>query len=408
MIFLLNFNSTIKIDYLLVSTLQYLFMVYFSIHIMLNQNDIISSDLVSDEAITSDNDVIESIDESDPINQINQIEKMLTLNLDYISKTPYRTWVQDVKHKSGYEPCNYIVDSSIRTDNSYEYAPEEKKKCRYDDDFLKKHSMVTIDQTGKTVDFVDASYIGDSFISASAPINCNYGNWWKLIYDKVSLIVMVTPYVESGRTKADKYIPLEENKFTVYGDYLVKIDTIESDEQNGISVSKLTIRKTDNDNNDFFKFPVKIDELINGSIENTNTNDRTVCFIHYTHWTDNHIPDYNEFKKLIIVYEKYQILSFHTEKQNLKPLVHCSAGIGRTGTFIAIQYLINEIKTKIIMNNNSSSNTELNTELNIDFNIVKTINKMRTCRSGMVQTNTQVQFIYNYIRDAIINNEIQS
>uniref|UniRef100_A0A0M3J502 protein-tyrosine-phosphatase n=1 Tax=Anisakis simplex TaxID=6269 RepID=A0A0M3J502_ANISI len=63
-------------------------------------------------------------------------------------------------------------------------------------------------------------------------------------------------------------------------------------------------------------------------------------------------------------------------------IVHCSAGIGRTGTFIVIDILINQIK-------------RIGTHCQLD--IPKTVQMVREQRSGMVQTEQQYRFLYQAI-----------
>lgn len=67
-------------------------------------------------------------------------------------------------------------------------------------------------------------------------------------------------------------------------------------------------------------------------------------------------------------------------------MVHCSAGIGRTGAFIVIDLLINYIKTM---------------GLNCDIDISRTIQAIREQRSGMVQTETQYRFIYKAVQQYV-------
>lgn len=67
-------------------------------------------------------------------------------------------------------------------------------------------------------------------------------------------------------------------------------------------------------------------------------------------------------------------------------VVHCSAGIGRTGTFIVIDTLVNYIKTM---------------GLNCDIDIARTIQSVREQRSGMVQTETQYRFIYKAVQQYV-------
>jgi len=340
---------------------------------------------------TTKSDSIESIGSIESIESIESDESdesekdnPFLLTCDYVSKTPFRKWNKQIKKQFGFGPFSIISETQETINkNRYVHTTDELNRCRYDDYFLKNGNIVTVNENGDCVNFVDASYIGEKFISASAPIPYNYENWWNMIYDKVNIIVMVTPYIESNKLKADRYIPYEDDKFTSYGIFLIKSNTIEINETSGIVITKLTVRKSLTDN-----------------INDTNSidcTDRIVYHIHYTRWTDHHIPDYNEFKILMNVYDKYvQMYDTEYSTKNLKPLVHCSAGVGRTGTFIAIRYLMDDISLK--RTNNSL--------IDVKFNIAETIKWMRDWRSGMVQTVSQFQFIYDYIREAIINNEL--
>ena len=60
-------------------------------------------------------------------------------------------------------------------------------------------------------------------------------------------------------------------------------------------------------------------------------------------------------------------------------LVHCSAGIGRTGTFIVIDMILDQIKRN---------------GLDCEIDIQRTIQMVRSQRSGMVQTEAQYKFVY--------------
>lgn len=64
-------------------------------------------------------------------------------------------------------------------------------------------------------------------------------------------------------------------------------------------------------------------------------------------------------------------------------MVHCSAGAGRTGTFVAVDILLQRVK-----NNNK-------------INVFNTVLKLRQQRVGMVQTETQLGYIYKCISQAI-------
>lgn len=103
---------------------------------------------------------------------------------------------------------------------------------------------------------------------------------------------------------------------------------------------------------------------------------REIWHYQYLSWPDHGVPS-----------EPGGVLSFLdqiNQRQESLPhagpiIVHCSAGIGRTGTIIVIDMLMESISTK---------------GLDCDIDIQKTIQMVRAQRSGMVQTEAQYKFIY--------------
>jgi tyrosine-protein phosphatase non-receptor type 11 len=66
--------------------------------------------------------------------------------------------------------------------------------------------------------------------------------------------------------------------------------------------------------------------------------------------------------------------------------VHCSAGIGRTGTFIVIDMILDQIDRE---------------GLDCEIDIHRTIQMVRSQRSGMVQTEAQYKFVYYAVQHYI-------
>lgn len=69
-------------------------------------------------------------------------------------------------------------------------------------------------------------------------------------------------------------------------------------------------------------------------------------------------------------------------------IVHCSAGIGRSGTFIALDWLLQEL-----------SEGALDTTDDGEDPVVTVIEKLRDQRYGMVQSKQQFLFLYDAIRE---------
>ncbi|NXY54665.1 PTN6 phosphatase, partial [Callaeas wilsoni] len=107
---------------------------------------------------------------------------------------------------------------------------------------------------------------------------------------------------------------------------------------------------------------------------------RLVRHFQYCSWPDHGVPN-----------EPGGVLSFLDQVNRAQRsipgsgpiVVHCSAGIGRTGTIIVIDILVDTIHRQ---------------GLDCDIDIPKTIQMVRRQRSGMVQTEAQYRFVYTAVQ----------
>lgn len=81
-----------------------------------------------------------------------------------------------------------------------------------------------------------------------------------------------------------------------------------------------------------------------------------------------------------------QLMQEHPDYAPGAIVVHCSAGIGRTGTFIVIDMILDQIDKQ---------------GLNCEIDIQRTIQMVRSQRSGMVQTEAQYKFVYLAVKHYI-------
>ena len=94
------------------------------------------------------------------------------------------------------------------------------------------------------------------------------------------------------------------------------------------------------------------------------TTRKTITHIQYTSWPDHEVPEYAD--EILYLYYKVKALS------RAGPLlVHCSAGVGRTGTFIALDNLLQQ------------------SEAEKQVNVFECVSEMREDRCEMVQTVKQ-------------------
>ncbi|XP_031431482.1 tyrosine-protein phosphatase non-receptor type 6 [Clupea harengus] len=241
--------------------------------------------------------------------------------------------------------------------------PENKSKNRY-------KNILPFDETRVRLESGDPNTVGSDYINANfvtnklhepgfqkAYIACQgcllstVNDFWQMMWQEGSrVIVMTTREVEKGRNKCVPYWP-DSGTRKEFGRYLVS------------SVSE----------RDATDYKIRVVEM---APLDQSEQARTIWQYQYLSWPDHGVPQ-----------EPGGVLSFLTQvnsKQMEYPkagpmIVHCSAGIGRTGTIIVIDILIDIIDTK---------------GLDSDIDIQKCIQMVREQRSGMVQTEAQYKFIY--------------
>lgn len=220
---------------------------------------------------------------------------------------------------------------------------------------------------GHGTDYINASYISDlegktTYISAQGPIGENecvggrrdatISDFWRMILqENVDCIVMLTQLVESMKTKCSAYWP--EN----VGDTMVL--------NYGMSVNFYCIVE---DENSFQREFLVFDE--------SESSPKKVLQWHFKGWKDGAAP---ENKSSLLHFIRQIRVSPHS----FPILVHCSAGVGRTGVYMALDQLLNKL--------------ENDEEIDV-FEMVKHI---RGQRPSMVQNIEQYATIYDIISLAV-------
>ncbi|KAM9266906.1 receptor-type tyrosine-protein phosphatase eta [Cariama cristata] len=236
---------------------------------------------------------------------------------------------------------------------------ENRGKNRYNNVLPYDISRVKLsDQSCATDDYINANYMPGynskkAFIAAQGPLPNTIDDFWRMIWEKnIYSVVMLTKCVEQARTKCEQYWPEKQSKS--YGDIIV---TMVSE----IVLPEWTIR-------DF-------------TVEKSNTPEsHTVRQFHFTSWPDHGVPETTDllinFRHLVHEYSSQNPIDSPT-------LVHCSAGVGRTGTFIAIDRLIQQI------------------EMENTVDVYGVVYDLRMHRPLMVQTEDQYVFLNQCVMDII-------
>ncbi|XP_056153507.1 receptor-type tyrosine-protein phosphatase H-like [Lampris incognitus] len=248
---------------------------------------------------------------------------------------------------------------AVGTEQTQEAAtnPENKSKNRFNNVLPYDWSRVklSIIKNDKNSHYINANYmpgyrVSKQYIAAQGPLPSTIDDFWRMIWEQGAKgIVMVTNCTEGGRTKCERYWPLDYTP-CVYGDLLVTI-TLEQKEPNW------TLRE----------FGVK---------NRLTSEERMVKHFHFTAWPDHGVPDSTEtlikFRGLIRQHIEW-------ESADKPTVVHCSAGVGRTGTIIALDVLLQQLEKERAVG------------------IAAFVHKMRKNRPLMVQTESQYIFLHQCI-----------
>uniref|UniRef100_A0A8C1VPL2 Tyrosine-protein phosphatase non-receptor type n=1 Tax=Cyprinus carpio TaxID=7962 RepID=A0A8C1VPL2_CYPCA len=208
-----------------------------------------------------------------------------------------------------------------------------------------------------------------SYIASQGPLSSTCQDFWQMVWEQgVSIIAMVTAEEEGGREKSFRYWPRlgSRHNTVTYGRF------------------KITTRFR-TDSGCYATTGLKIKHLLTGQ-------ERTVWHLQYTDWPDHGCPE--DFKGFLSYLEEIQSVRRHTNSSsdpkntNLPVLVHCSAGVGRTGVVILSEIMIACL------------------EHNEMLDVPTVLNLLRQQRMMMVQTLSQYTFIYKVLIQFLRNSRL--
>ncbi|XP_044197119.1 receptor-type tyrosine-protein phosphatase delta-like isoform X33 [Thunnus albacares] len=233
-----------------------------------------------------------------------------------------------------------------------------KPKNRYANVIAYDHSRVLLSAIDGIPgsDYINANYIDgyrkqNAYIATQGSLPETFGEFWRMIWEQRSaIVVMMTKLEERSRVKCDQYWPTRGTE--TYG--LIQVTLLDTVELATYCVRTFALFK-------------------NGSSEK-----REVRQFQFTAWPDHGVPEHPT-----------PFLAFLRRVKACNPpdagpmVVHCSAGVGRTGCFIVIDAMLERIKH----------------EKTVD--IYGHVTLMRAQRNYMVQTEDQYVFIHDALQEAV-------
>ncbi|KAG8455154.1 hypothetical protein GDO86_001382 [Hymenochirus boettgeri] len=233
-----------------------------------------------------------------------------------------------------------------------------KPKNRYANVIAYDHSRVLLSAIEGIPgsDYINSNYIDgyrkqNAYIATQGPLPETFGDFWRMMWEQRSAtVVMMTKLEERSRIKCDQYWPSRGTE--TYG--LIQVTLLDTVELASYCVRTFALYK-------------------NGSSEK-----REVRQFQFTAWPDHGVPEHPT-----------PFLAFLRRVKTCNPpdagpmVVHCSAGVGRTGCFIVIDAMLERIRH----------------EKTVD--IYGHVTLMRAQRNYMVQTEDQYIFIHDALLEAV-------
>ncbi|MBN3324482.1 PTPRC phosphatase, partial [Atractosteus spatula] len=199
-----------------------------------------------------------------------------------------------------------------------------QNKNRYVDILPYDYNRVQLSMINGEVgsDYINASFIDGykeprKYIAAQGPKDETVNDFWRMIWEQqCSIIVMVTRCEEGNRNKCAQYWPSMDREAEIFGDFAVKI--------NGEN-----------------QCPDYIIRNLNVTNRKEKNSERAVTHIQFTSWPDHGVPgDPHLLLKL-----RRRVNAFNNFFSG-PIVVHCSAGVGRTGTYIGIDAMMEGLEAE--------------------------------------------------------------
>ncbi|XP_052774853.1 receptor-type tyrosine-protein phosphatase kappa-like [Mya arenaria] len=250
-----------------------------------------------------------------------------------------------------------IFPKGLTEDYQVALKPQNRQKNRYKSIYPYDETRVILQKYGSHIsDYTNANYIHGynqtrAYIASQGPTKEVLVDFWRMIWQlRVGKVVMLTN--------------LEENKTMKCIQYWPEADSVNFDDY------KVTTQGEEN-YSDFI-----IRTLI---VEKTGEGKRKLFHFHFTAWPDKSVPKYASS----LVHFRHKVETTPV-KENGPVIVHCSAGVGRTGTFIALNILTEQASTMGYVDP------------------VGCVNTLRRQRVDMVQTPDQYIFLHMALLETLM------
>jgi len=251
---------------------------------------------------------------------------------------------------------------------------ENDPKNRYPDVLALESTRVNIDDgESGCPDYINANFImscnGDKegYICTQGPMDNTIRDFWRMVWKhNVFVVVMLTKEYENGISKSSRYWPSDDsvNRKVIHDNFEITIVSKEKDLDDDLIIRAFLLKNL------------------------KTSQERNIIHYQYVGWPDHGLPPPAQSHHFLHIMS----LVDNSFQQHGGPIcIHCSAGIGRTGTFCTIHINIHIIRQYFHEYSRPPP-----------LSIVSTVLRLRKQRAGMVQTKEQFLFCYQIITEEYV------
>ncbi|KAM3178407.1 hypothetical protein ACTXT7_002624 [Hymenolepis weldensis] len=185
----------------------------------------------------------------------------------------------------------------------------------FDSTILDDETRVLL-ESKSTGDYINANYVkvnevpSRRYILTQGPLLQTVGHFWQMIWEQKSpVIIMLNRFTEKGTLKCFNYFPLNSQQTLTFPDSSYSVTCI-SEENKGL-------------------YALRSLEVVNNNTKEIHQ----ILHFHYTRWPDFGVPDYSS-SMLNLLWDVRRTGAL--DDPDRPAIIHCSAGVGRSGTFVLI------------------------------------------------------------------------
>ncbi|VDM98100.1 unnamed protein product [Thelazia callipaeda] len=245
----------------------------------------------------------------------------------------------------------------VPTNNAHEAFAANQTRNRYRDvPCLDVTRVVLTLNVPPETDYIHANWMkmegcNHNYIATQGPLESTVSDFWRMVHqEQITTIIMLCKTMEDSKPKCFQYWPAENGENKTYG---------------CMFVMNKRVRLSEHED----RFETYLLEVLPEGCSNSTI----VKLIHMTDWPDRGVPQSGMTVLRLI----------RMMPSSSTSIIHCSAGIGRTGTVVAIDTLLSRLWK------------------NQPLNVAQVVKEMRNQRASSVQNEAQYMFIYTTVLDYI-------